>query len=278
MIKWFRQLDEILRGDATRPSSLQEGRIQISPCGLSVIIVLLAMLYGLCMGSFAMIRTGGQAYMQMIAAAVKVPLLFFLTLGVTFPSLYVFNSLMGSRLSGRSVIHLMIAALGVMLAILASLGPIVVFFSVSTTSYSFMVVLNVMTSAVAGVLGLAFLLRTLNRLVMVQEEEESRSLRPERSVPAGDEPERPAPTNRKVPPAPPETPGVLDRLTPQPLKKVKSVFRTWTIVFAVVGAQMSWLLRPFIGDPDKPFEWFRERESNFFVAVFHALMSLFVSD
>ena len=50
---------------------------------------------------------GGGAYMQTVASATKLPLLFFLTLGITLPSLYVFNSLMGSRLSMGSVLRLL---------------------------------------------------------------------------------------------------------------------------------------------------------------------------
>jgi hypothetical protein len=42
-------------------------------------------------------------------------------------------------------------------------------------------------------------------------------------------------------------------------------------VFAIVGAQMSWVLRPFIGDPDLPFQWFRQRDSNFFIDVVRAI-------
>jgi len=47
------------------------------------------------------------------------------------------------------------------------------------------------------------------------------------------------------------------------------------IVFGLVGAQMGWVLRPFIGNPDVPFTWFRVRESSFFEAVWNALMKLF---
>ena len=94
---------------------------------------------------------------------VKVPALFFLTLVVTFPSLYVFNALVGSRLALGSVLRLLVAALAVMVAVLSSLGPIVAFFSVSTTSYPFMVLLNVVVFGVSGVLGLIFLLQTLQR-------------------------------------------------------------------------------------------------------------------
>jgi hypothetical protein len=56
---------------------------------------------------------------------------------------------------------------------------------------------------------------------------------------------------------------------------VKTVFRLWVIVFGLVGAQMGWVLRPFIGNPDLPFSLFRHRESNFFMAVMQALANLF---
>ena len=56
---------------------------------------------------------------------------------------------------------------------------------------------------------------------------------------------------------------------------VRIVFRCWMVLFGLVGAQMGWVLRPFIGDPDRPFTWFRPRESNFFGAVYHALINLF---
>lgn len=265
MLKWFKQLDKILRGDATRISLLAEGRFTTPVAGLSVSIVLLGVLYGLCTGTFAMIRTGGQAYMQMIASAIKLPMLFFLTLAVTFPSLYVFNAIIGTRLSVISALRLLIAALGVMLAVLASLGPIVVFFALSTKSYPFMVLLNVGTSTVSGVLGLGFLLRTLDRLVIVQEDIELSNFEASLENGQGEEAE-----GKKIEPA-----GALDRMGKVTTRKAKSVFRIWTIVFALVGAQMSWVLRPFIGCPTAPFEWFRERESNFFIAVLQALANLF---
>ncbi len=265
MLKWFKQLDSILRGDATRMSLLSEGQIKTPVAGLSVAVLLLGVLYGLCMGSFTMIRTGGEAYMQLIASAVKLPMLFFLTLAVTFPSLYVFNALIGTRLSVLSAMRLLIAALGVMLAVLASLGPIVVFFALSTKSYPFMILLNVATSTIAGALGLGFLLRTLDRLVVIQESLES--------APPGPPP---LPDSGKQANAATTGPtAALDRAGKITTRRAKNVFRVWTTVFALVGAQMSWVLRPLIGCPTLPFEWFRERESNFFIAVLQSLASLF---
>jgi hypothetical protein len=52
---------------------------------------------------------------------------------------------------------------------------------------------------------------------------------------------------------------------------VRTIFRIWIIVFGLVGAQMGWILRPFIGSPDLPFTWFRTRQGNFFEAVLTAI-------
>jgi hypothetical protein len=57
-------------------------------------------------------------------------------------------------------------------------------------------------------------------------------------------------------------------------RHVKPVFYCWVALFALVGGQMSWILRPFLGSPDRPVELFRERESNFFQAVWKMMMDL----
>jgi hypothetical protein len=53
------------------------------------------------------------------------------------------------------------------------------------------------------------------------------------------------------------------------------VWYGWLIAFAVVGAQMSWVLRPFIGSPTREFAWFRPREASFFEAVYRSIRTLF---
>ncbi len=260
---WLKQLDRILRGEATRISELRRGTIDVPAGGLTTLLVILGMVYGACMGCFALFKMGGPNALQLLSAMLKVPALFGLTLLVTLPSLYVFNALVGSRLTPATVVRLLLAALAVMIAVLASLGPIVAFFSVSTTSYSFMVLLNVLIFAASGLLGLMFLLQTLHRLSVAE------------STPPREPVTQPSETNEVIL-EPFEEPGALDRLDGQVLgKHVKTVFRIWVVVFGLVGAQMSWVLRPFIGDPSTPFVWFRARESNFFQAVFHAFLSLF---
>src|SRR5262245_26187229 len=159
-------LDRLLRGEATRPDRLFDGDIQIPLGGLAIVLVLLGLVYGVCMGTYALFRGTeyGPQISQFAATTIKVPALFVLTLAVTLPSLYVFNALVGSRLTIGALLRLFVAALGVGMAVLASLGPIVAVFSINTTTYSFIVLLNVLIFAFSGFLSLGFLLQTLHRI------------------------------------------------------------------------------------------------------------------
>jgi len=244
---WVKELDRLLRGKATEAAALRRGELPISSDRLQIAIVLLGMTYGLCMGVYALLKGDNASVLQLIAGMVKVPALFLLTLLVTFPSLYVFNALIGSRLSVGTLWRLLTSSVALNMAVLASLGPIVAFFSLSTTSYSFMLLLNVFMFSIAGVLGLKFLLQTLRRL----------------SVPPAEAEQDPPVISEVDSPA-----GPLDQAVPPVAgRQLKRVFACWVIAFALVGAQMSWLLRPFLGNPSTPFSFFRARESNFFEAV-----------
>lgn len=273
MLKWFRDLDRILRGDATRLSELREGRIDVPVGGLTVVLILLGLWSGSCVGTFSVVRTGGPLFEQLISSTIKVPALFFLTLLVTFPSLYVFNALVGSKLTIVSLLRLLVASIGVTLAVLAAFGSIVAFFSVSTTSYPFMVLLNVLVFAIAGILGLKFLLQTLHRLSFVERPQATTiSATTDITAPATGLTE--ASAAKTLQPAAPG--GALDPLEGHPLgRHVRTIFRCWVVVFGLVGAQMGWVLRPFIGNPDEPFTWFRARQSNFFQAVCETFLNLF---
>ena len=277
MLRGFKDIDRILRGEVTRIAAVRDGTLKIPLGGVSLATLTLGLSYGFFMGWFALINRETPVYQQLLATTLKVPLLFLLTLVVTFPSLYVFNALVGSRLTAGAVFRLLMAGLAVTLAVLASFGPITAFFSITTDNYSFMVLLNVMLFAVAGILGLSFLLRTLQRLSIALGEV-ARAIAPPPAQNAKDGAANGAGSAPKDA-APPESsraePGPLEPLEGHVLgSHVKAVFRCWVVIFALVGAQMSWVLRPFIGDPKQPFEWFRGRESNFFEALLNTIQSL----
>jgi hypothetical protein len=251
LLEGFLDLDRLLRGELTRAESLQRGSVEVAPGRLSLVLVILCMVYGACMGAFAVFGPRGGHAMQVVASMLKVPALFFLTLLATLPSLYVFNALVGSRLTLPAVIRLLGAALGVNVAVLVSLGPIVAFFSVSTTSYPFMVLFDVLAFAVSGVLGQLFLLQVLQRLSLAQSQPDTIVDRPEPAEPDPDSPGALTPLDRQV-----------------PSRHVRSVFRLWLVVFALVGSQMGWILRPFVGNPGVPVQFFREDSfTNAYVAV-----------
>jgi hypothetical protein len=291
MITSLRQLDELLRGQITSPQSLAEGRLKLSLRLFVPLAVLLGTTFGFFMGWYAIsLYWGGttpepQRLWQVLASTVKLPLLFLATLIVTFPSLYVFNALFGCRAGFVDTLRLLVGAVTVNLAVAASLGPILGFFTLSTTSYPFMVLLNVVLLAIAGFVALGFLLQTLRRL-----------------APPTLEVARPEPRPEPKPESPPVEPmhdsadldpreigvvcepmvrepvGPLDKPPASPqtqaFGQARTVFKIWVLIYALVGAQMGWILRPFIGSPDLPFQWFRPRSGNFFQAVMTSLQNL----
>ena len=251
----IKDLDRLLRGEATQLGALQKGRIEIEASRLPALILGLGVLYGACMGCFALANKDvGAALLQTLSSMGKVPVLFFATLLVTFPSLYVFNALVGSRLTPASVWRLLVSSLAVMMAVLASLGPVVAFFSLSTTNYPFMLLLNVAVFALSGFLGLKFLLHTLHRLTVVLYKNAPAEL-----VDEADAKEK----------------GALAKVEARAVgRDVRQVFVFWVFAFGVVGMQMSWVLRPFISAPDRPFMLFSPRESNFYAAVWETIMKV----
>ena len=240
----------------------------------------MGVLYGACMGCFALANADYKiSLLQTLSSMGKVPILFFATLLVTFPSLYVFNALVGSRLTLVSVWRLLLSGLAVMMTVLASLGPIVAFFSISTTNYPFMLLLNVAVFGLSGFLGLKFLLGTLQRLTVVLYE---------RPAPL-DETRQQDELNKVLltlddGPAPGLTKaeelkqGALDRVEARAMAaNVRQVFGLWMIAFGLVGSQMAWVLRPFVSDPERTsFVLIAQRESNFFAAVMETLIRVIV--
>jgi hypothetical protein len=47
----------------------------------------------------------------------------------------------------------------------------------------------------------------------------------------------------------------------------RRVLRLWILVYAFVGSQMAWTLRPFIGAPSMRFELFRHLGGNFYTNI-----------
>ena len=232
-----------------------------------ILIDALGLLYGLCMGVFDLTAGTTDAWKQTLSCMLKVPALFLLTLLVTTPSLYVFNAMVGSRLYFRSMIRLLIAALAVMLAVLASIGPIVAFFSFTTTSYPFMILLNVLIFSIAGCLGMSFLLQSLHRMTVFQIFDQPAT---DHQQTSGTEP-----SAELKPTEPFGQVGPLEKMVDRaPVRSVRVIFQIWVIVFSLVGTQMAWVLSPFLGHRNQHFVLFRPTGSNFFLGVWENINRL----
>jgi hypothetical protein len=171
--------------------------------------------YGAVMGST-------HSLWQALSSAVKLPILFLVTLVVCSPTLYFFNVLFGSNQSLTQNITLILTAITVTAVLLLSFAPITMFFLLTTSQYQFFKLLNVVVFAVAGIMGVIFLSQGM-RVVSASGKEGTGARR--------------------------------------------MVLRLWILVYAFVGSQMAWTLRPFIGAPGIKFELFRQLGGNFYTNI-----------
>jgi hypothetical protein len=64
----------------------------------------------------------------------------------------------------------------------------------------------------------------------------------------------------------------LMRITPENMKsKVKTLFFGWLVIYAFVGLEFAWVLRPFVGNPQEKFTVFREHKGNIYESVIKSL-------
>src|SRR5690606_32891327 len=102
---------------------------------------------------------------QVFSSALKLPILFLITLMICAPSLYFFNILFGSQQSILQNLALILTAFTVTSVLLVSLAPVTLFFLTTTSDYPFFKLLNVAIFAVAGMMGLGFLRQGFERSV-----------------------------------------------------------------------------------------------------------------
>jgi len=116
--------------------------------------------YGAVLGASASVP-------QAISSAIKLPILFLVTLVICLPTLYLFNLVFGARLSIRQAIALVLVAVTVISALSLAFAPVSLFFLVTAPNYAFYKILNVVILMLTGIVGLGVLLdgmTSLNKL------------------------------------------------------------------------------------------------------------------
>jgi len=69
--------------------------------------------------------------------------------------------------------------------------------------------------------------------------------------------------------------GAVKTVGSQDLASYRTLLRFWFVIYAFVGTQMAWILRPFVGNPSLGFSVFRHLEGNFYTDVFGSIFRLF---
>jgi hypothetical protein len=113
--------------------------------------------YGAVLGSF-------HSVLMALTSAVKLPLLFLVTLAICLPTLYLFNLVFGARLSVRQSLALVMVALTVTAMLALAFAPIALFFLITAPDYNFFKLLNVAILALSAMVGLRFLTRGMRVL------------------------------------------------------------------------------------------------------------------
>ncbi len=169
-----------------------------------------------------------HTFLQAFSSAVKLPVLYLMTLGICFPTLYFFSILFGSRRSFSQYFALLIAAVAVISVLLFAFAPVVLFFLITAYDYQFFKLLNVAILAVTGFFGINLFYQGMQYMAE-QENDEGQATR-------------------------------------------GKILKLWLLLYAIVGCQLGWTLRPFFGDPgDKTFVLFREMEGNFYLNIVEAI-------
>lgn len=197
------QMDQLLRGgfeseEAPAGRTLRNWGIILAGAGFS---------YGAVMGTFGGVM--GERVLQVIYSALKVPLLLIVTFGVSLPSFFVLNTLLGLREDFRRALGALLATQAAMTVVLLALAPFTAFWYASSANYEHALLFNGAMFAVASVTAQWVLRRRYRPLI---------ARRPRHMF----------------------------------------LLRAWLGIYVFVGIQMAWLLRPFVGSPDLPVQFFRE--------------------
>jgi hypothetical protein len=252
-----------------------------------------------------------HSVLMALTSAVKLPLLFLVTLAICLPTLYLFNLVFGARLSVRQSLALVMVALTVTAMLAVAFAPISLFFLITAPDYGFFKLLNVAILALSALVGLRFLtggMRVLNEHGLLAPAKLAEVAPVSPAVPAAP-PAVPAPAgapaNGVTPAAPDAVPaqGVpagttttavaarsnphLDALwqqqaaarrpqpVPTPTPPSMTLLYVWILLFGFVGTQLAWTLRPFFGSPGMEFSLYRQIDGNFYAEIFRTIAGLF---
>jgi len=179
-------------------------------------------IYGILMGA-------SRSLLQALLSAIKLPILFLLTLAICFPTLYIFNTIFGSRQKVGQYFVLLLSCISVAGLLLIAFAPITLFFLLTTDHYQFYKLLNVAILAIAGFFGVRYLYQGMS---------------------------------------------VVGQTAKADDKKLQRILILWIVLYAFVGSQLAWTIRPFFGSPGMGVEIIRDLHGNFYTDIVRAVSEI----
>jgi hypothetical protein len=128
-------------------SEALEGKLpnQIISALLFLCIISLA-LFGLMIGC-------SHSFIQGVSSFVKLPILFFTTSLICFPTLYIFLALLGAKISFKGLAQFTLISISIMALILFAFAPVSLFFLLVGSDYQTYKLINVFIMSIAGISG-----------------------------------------------------------------------------------------------------------------------------
>lgn len=119
-----------------------------------IIICVFTFLYGIVMGSY-------HSILQSIVAGFKVTFLFFSAILICFPSFYVIQQVLGSRMTLRQMVFIVLSGFVLTTSIAISFAPIIILFQVTGGNYHFLQLLHVAIFIFSGIFGMKLMVDAL---------------------------------------------------------------------------------------------------------------------
>ncbi|MCL4870533.1 MAG: actin-binding WH2 domain-containing protein [Anaerolineae bacterium] len=148
-----------------------------------------------------------HSFLQAAASAIKVPMLLFVTLLICLPTLYFVSLFFGSRIRFAQAMVVLLTGLSITAVLLGSFAPIALFFLLSGSSYTFLLLLHVTIFAFCSLAGLYSIQRHFHYLAV----------------------------------------RVTDDLDQMVQVRGRVILQLWIFLYMFVGSQMAYVLAPFVG-------------------------------
>jgi hypothetical protein len=113
-----------------------------------------AFLYGMVMGSY-------HSLLQSVVTGLKVIILFLSTVIICFPSFFIIQQVLGSKMSFRQMIVIVLSGVVLTATIALSFAPIVIVFQITGGNYHFLQLLHVAIFIFAGIFGMRLMVDAL---------------------------------------------------------------------------------------------------------------------